>query len=338
MAHRITPNPGVEIVMQASPFRFSFFLKTLTWTLSISPLLVAQSAEWPAKTFYRTTEVLGHEIFYREAGDRNKPTILLLHGYPSSSHTYRELIPLLSGRYHVLAPDNLGSGYSEKPDPSSTKYNFDVLADHVIGLMENLGIEAFVIYMQDFGAPVGFRVMMQKPGYIRGLIAQNANAYLKGIPPAKQAFFRNANADRSPENLAKLFDFTGQEAVQFKQYLRDVQGKEAVMSPDAWTLDSHILESRKARLIQVALFQDYHTNLEAYPKWQAFMREQQFPTLIVWGKHDPVFTEAGARAYLKDVPKAKFHLLDAGHFAAEEQPVAVAKHVIQFMTSLPQNP
>lgn len=294
----------------------------------------AQEAAWPAKTHYRFAEVLGHRIFYREAGDTSKPTILLLHGYPSSSHTYRELVPLLSGRYHVIAPDNLGSGYSDKPDPASTAYSFDLLADHVAGLVEKLGLKQYVIYMQDFGAPVGFRVMMRDPSKVRAMIAQNANAYLEGIPEAKQAFFNKAQTDKSPENVARLFDFTSADAVREKQYLRDVKGREDVMSPDAWTLDAHFLESDMERRIQVALFQDYKTNLDAYPAWQAFLRKHRFPTLLVWGAKDPVFTAVGAKAYLEDVPDAELHLLDAGHFAAEEKPAEIAKHIVKFLEGL----
>jgi len=296
----------------------------------------AQEAVWPAKTTYHTQKVNGHNIFYRQAGDPSKTTIILLHGYPSSSHTYRELIALLSGRYHVIAPDNLGSGYSDKPDPESTDYDFDLLAEHVNGLIEALDIKEYVIYMQDFGAPVGYRVMMKDPVKVKAVIAQNANAYLEGIPKSKQEFFNNAQLDKSPENLAKLFAFTNSDAVKNKQYLRDVKGREEIMSPDTWTFDSYFLQTEKERNIQVELFQDYKTNLDSYPQWQKFLREHQFPTLIVWGKNDPVFTEAGAKAYLKDLPNAELHLLDAGHFTVEEMPVEIAKHITLFLDKLEQ--
>ncbi len=291
----------------------------------------AEQAVWPEKTTYHHAKVNGHKIFYRQAGNPENLTILLLHGYPSSSHTYRELIPLLSGRYHVIAPDNLGSGYSDKPDPEAIRYTFDVLAEQVNGLIEALDINEYAIYMQDFGAPVGFRVMMHDPSKVRAIIAQNANAYLEGIPEPKQDFFRNAQLDQSSENIARLYAFTSADAVKNKQYLRDVKGKEEVMSPDAWLHDSHFLQSEKERNIQVSLFQDYKTNLDNYPKWQAFLRKHQLPTLLVWGKNDPVFMASGAKAYLRDLPDAELHLLDAGHFAAEEQPVEVAKRMIGFL-------
>jgi pimeloyl-ACP methyl ester carboxylesterase len=311
--------------------------KFLVLTMLIMAITVAgcgtntQEAIWPDKTTYHHAEINGHKIFYREAGNPESLTILMLHGFPSSSHTYRELIPLLSGRYHVIAPDNLGSGYSDKPDPETMKYNFDVLAQFITGLIATLDVDEYAIYMQDFGAPVGFRVMMHNPSKVKAIIAQNANAYLEGIPEAKQAFFNNAQLDQSPENFEMLYDFTSADAVKNKQYLRDVQGKEEFMSPDSWTFDSHFLEDDKERRIQIDLFQDYKTNLDSYPQWQAFLREYQIPTLLVWGKNDPVFMASGARAYLKDVPDAELHLLDAGHFAAEEMPVEIAKHIINFM-------
>jgi pimeloyl-ACP methyl ester carboxylesterase len=292
----------------------------------------AQKAEWPAPTFYRHADVGGHSIFYREAGDPKKSTILLLHGYPASSHSYRELIPLLSGRYHVIAPDNLGSGFSDKPDPSTTTYTFDLLAEQVDSLLRKLGIDHCVVYMQDFGAPVGFRVMMMNPTRITAVIAQSANAYIEGMSEQQRDFFRNAQLDKSPENVAKLFARTDAERLKNSVYLRDMKGKEEMMSPDTWTFDIRFLQTESDRMIQVQLFQDYKTNLDSYPAWQAFLRKQQYPTLIVWGEHDPVFTADGARAYLRDVPKAELHLLDAGHFAVEEKPVEIARHMVSFLT------
>ncbi len=294
----------------------------------------SQEIPWPAKTLYRFQEVEGHRVFYREAGDPTKPTVLLLHGFPSSSHTYRELIPLLSGEYHVIAPDYLGSGYSEHPDPQNLTYTFDLLALHVDGLLKKLGIQSYFLYMQDFGAPVGYRLMMKNPKKIRGLIVQNANAYMDGLTEARQNFFKKANTDRSPESVAALDAFVGREAIIHKQYLRDVAGKEEIMSPDSWTMDLAFLQTEKDRKIQVQLFQDYYNNLLAYPKWQAFLRKQQPPTLIVWGKNDPAFIAAGAQAYLRDLPQAELHLIDAGHFAVEEKAVEIAQFILHFLETL----
>ena len=169
-----------------------------------TPAATAVEPTWPQKTHYRYADVLGQKIFYREAGEWNSQTIVLLHGYPSSSHAYRELIPLLSGRYHVIAPDDLGSGLSSKPSAETFEYNFDVLAKYTDGLLKVLNIRHFILYMQDFGAPVGFRIMMMNPDRIQAIIAQNANAYLEGIPPEKQAFFNAAQMNQSPENWISL--------------------------------------------------------------------------------------------------------------------------------------
>ncbi len=290
-----------------------------------------QGLQWPAKTHYRFQEVEGRRIFYREAGDRTKPTIVLLHGFPSSSHTYRELIPLLSGAYHVIAPDYLGSGFSDRPSPERTTYTFDLLARHVLGLLAELKIDRYVLYMQDFGAPVGYRMMLQSPDSLQALIVQNANAYLDGLTEARQRFFRRAHRDRSAAQVASLFAFVGEDAVINRQYLRDVKGREEVMSPDSWTHDLVFLKTEEDRKIQVQLFQDYYNNILAYPEWQAFLRTRRPPTLVVWGKNDPAFIAAGATAYLRDLPDAELHLVDAGHFAVEEKAVEIARHIRSFL-------
>ncbi len=297
---------------------------------------LAQEAAWPSKTEYRYQEVNGNRIFYREAGtiSPDRPTVVLLHGYPSSSHYFRELIPLLSGRYHVIAPDNLGSGYSDRPDPKETTYTFDLLADHVDGLLKALEIKQAVFFIQDFGAPVGFRVMMRDPSRLKGIIAQNGNAYTEGLLPATEKWFQQAQTDRSAGMIKGMYDYTGPESVKQNEYLRYVKEKEHIMSPDTWTHDNNFLRAEAGRNVQVQLFQDYNTNLKAYPEWQAFMKEHQPPTLLVWGKHDQVFLAAGAEAFLKDLPNAELHLLDAGHFAIEEKPVEIAKYIIQFMEGL----
>jgi pimeloyl-ACP methyl ester carboxylesterase len=293
-------------------------------------------ASWPEKTYYRTVEVRGRRIFYREAGSRDRPVLLLLHGYPSSSHTYRELIPLLSGRYRVVAPDYLGSGFSDHPSPAEVTYTFDLLAEYVTGFVEALGLTQYVIYMQDFGAPVGFRVALAHPERLRGLVVQNANAYLDGLTEDRRAFFRRAREDKSEAGLAALAQVVSATAIRERQYLRDVPGeKRERMSPDTWTHDLALLATAEDRAIQVQLFQDYQTNIDAYPSWQAFLRARQPPTLIVWGRNDPAFISAGARAYLRDLPQAELHLLDAGHFAVEEQAVTIAQHVVRFMEGLP---
>jgi len=286
----------------------------------------------PPKTHYRTAGINGHDIFYREAGDPAKPTIVLLHGYPSSSHTYRELIPMLSPYYHIIAPDYLGSGYSDRPDPDDEPYTFDRLADYAQGLLKSLGLENYTLYMQDFGAPVGFRLMMRDADAVDAVIVQNANAYLDGLTPKRQAFFRKAHEDRSPDHVASLYGHVSKEEIINRQYLRDVpEDKHDIVNPDAWMHDLAFLGTEKDRKIQVQLFQDYQTNIDSYPRWQALMKERQYPALIVWGKNDPAFIAAGAEAYKRDLPDAELHLVDAGHFAVEERPQDVAAYVLNFM-------
>ena len=309
-------------------------ISAIFWTIllgSTFSVAFAQEPAWPAKTHYRYHEVEGKKIFFREAGDPSRPTIVLLHGFPSSSHTYRELIPLLSGTLHVIAPDYIGSGYSDRLDPDQTTYTFDLLAKYVSGLIAGQGIERYTLYMQDFGSPVGYRVMLQQPRRLDALIVQNANAYVEGLTDARQAFFRKAHRDRSEGHVASLYALVGREAIIHKQYLRDVRREESVLSPDSWTHDLAFLQTDKDRKIQVQLFQDYYNNILAYPKWQDFLRKHQPPTLIVWGRNDPAFIAEGAKAYLKDLPKAELHLIDAGHFAVEEQPVEIAKYVLGFL-------
>lgn len=289
----------------------------------------------PPKTYYRTITVQGHQIFYREAGDPKAPTLVLLHGYPSSSHTYRELIPMLSRYMHVIAPDYLGSGFSDRPDPDSYLYTFDKLTDHVEGLLDALKIDHYTLYMQDFGAPVGFRLIVRHPERLRAMIVQNANAYLDGLTDARQAFFRKAHEDKSAAEVAFLFGIVSKEGIIDKQYLRDVPPEHRhVMSPDSWTHDLHFLQTEKDRKIQVQLFQDYQTNIDQYVQWQEVFRQHQFPTLIAWGARDPAFIAAGAKAYLRDLPKAELHLVEAGHFAVEEKASEIAQYILQFMSRL----
>jgi pimeloyl-ACP methyl ester carboxylesterase len=304
-------------------------------------LAMAHAADFklPPKTYYRTAEVDGQTIFYREAGDPARPTIVLLHGYPSSSHTYRELIPMLSPYYHVIAPDYLGSGYSSRPDPDIEPYSFDRLADYVQELLAALKLERYTLYLQDFGSPVGFRLMERNPDAVEAIIVQNANAYLDGLTPERREFFRRAHEDRSPESVALLYERAGKKGIIEQQYLRDVPPeKRDIMSPDAWTHDLAFLRTEKDKKIQVQLFQDYQTNMDRYPAWQKLMRERQFPALIVWGRNDPAFIAPGAEAYLRDLPQAELHLIDAGHFAVEEQASVVAGYILPFMAARHPDP
>lgn len=323
------------------------YLLLLPLTLFATPALAATpavadtpaladtpAAAWPAKTYYRHVVVDGHRTFYREAGDPSRPTLLLLHGFPSSSHTYRELIPLLSGRYHVIAPDYLGSGLTDPLDPEATPYTFDRLAQHIAAFTDAIGLAHYSLYMQDFGAPVGYRLAIAQPERLQALVVQNANAYLEGLTPARQAFFERAHRDTSPATLLQLNGLVSAQGVIDLQYLRDVQGRPERISPDAWQHDLAGLARPSQQRAQVQLFQDYWTNIEAYPAWQAFLRTRQPPTLVLWGRHDPAFIAAGALAYRRDLPDAEIHLLDAGHFAVEEQPVEIAQRMVRFLDAL----
>jgi len=286
----------------------------------------------PPGTTYKSKVVNGYKMFYREAGDLTLPTIILLHGYPSSSHTYRNLIPMLSRHYHVIAPDNLGSGLSDHPSTDSVTYTFDLLSRQIKELIDELEIDQYILYMQDFGAPVGYRMMMKEPKRIKALIVQNANAYLDGLTPKRQEFFRTAQTDTSEAKVDFLYTLTSQEAIINKQYLNDLDsGNYHIQSPDAWIHDLAFLSSKRDRNIQVQLFQDYNTNLIRYSSWQEMLREHQPKTLIVWGSKDLKFNSNGAKAYLRDLPQAELHLLDAGHFAAEEKTREIAELILDFL-------
>jgi pimeloyl-ACP methyl ester carboxylesterase len=239
---------------------------------------------------------------------------------------------MLSRHVHVVAPDYLGSGYSAHPDPDSFVYTFDKLADHVQGLLDVIGVDRYTLYMQDCGAPVGFRLLLRDPGEISAIIVQNANAYLDGLTETRRAFFRKAAEDRGAANTEALHGLVSEDGVKLRQYLRDVSiERRDIMSPDSWTFDLAHLTTAEDRKIQVQLFQDYQTNIDAYPQWQEAMRKHQPPALLIWGERDPAFIVDGARAYLRDLPDAELRLIDAGHFAVEERASDVALHVLRFL-------
>lgn len=314
-------------------------LRTSAFLLTVNLLpfimdLKAQTSEYclPPQTTYHYQSVNGIKIFYREAGDKNKPTIVLLHGYPSSSHTYRNLIPILATYYHVIAPDNIGSGYSGKLNPDKVKYTFDTLANYTNALLNSIGVKDYIMYMQDFGAPVGFRMYSKNPKRVTHLIVQNANAYMDGLTVDRQLFFKSAHEDTSQNKIDFLYSLTTERTIINKQYLFDIDSTmQHIQSPDAWTHDLHFLQSSTDRKIQVQLFQDYYNNLLSYPDWQKLLRENQPKTLIVWGKKDLKFTADGGKAYLRDLPNAELHLLDAGHFAAEEKTNEIALFILKFL-------
>jgi len=279
-------------------------------------------------TTYHTAKIDGFNLFYREAGDASRPTIVLLHGFPSSSHMFRDLIPKLAARCHVVAPDYLGFGYSDQPVVSDFSYTFDHIAAVTDDLLESLKLERYAIYIQDYGSPVGFRLFVKHPEKISAIITQNGNAYESGLSPAWQPF-RDYWADRSPANEAKLRSFLTLDTTKF-QYSAGFRNP-AQVSPDAWTHDQHTLDKPGNAEIQLALFYDYQNNVKQYDTWHAALRKYQPPVLAVWGKNDPFFLPAGAVAFTNDVPHAEIHLLDTGHFALEEDCDVIADSILEFL-------
>jgi pimeloyl-ACP methyl ester carboxylesterase len=280
-------------------------------------------------TQHRTLAIDGLEIFYREAGDSSRPTLLLLHGFPASSFMFRELIERLAGEFHLVAPDYPGFGYSAAPDRNDFAYTFDHLADVIDAFTDRLGLRSYWLYMQDFGGPVGFRLAARHPERIAGLIVQNANAYEEGLPDSFWAPAKALWADPSPENFQRIRDAaTSDDALawNYTHGVRDV----AAISPDSWVLQQALLAKPGAREIMLDLLRDYGSNPPLYPEWQAYFRDRQPRTLIVWGEHDVIFPATGAHPYLRDLPEADLHLLDTGHFALEEDGALIADHIRRF--------
>lgn len=274
-------------------------------------------------TSYRTADVDGVGVFYREAGDPMAQTLLLLHGFPTSSAQYQELIDRLSGRFHLVAPDYPGFGYTPALDETTT---FERLADVIERFVEALGLEHYALYMFDFGAPVGFRLATRHPERVDALIVQNGNAYEVGIGPnlaGLAPFWENREAAEPA-----VRGFLALEATR-SQYLEGV-GDPVSVNPDLWTLDQHFLDLPGRDQVMLDLIYDYPNNLTLYPSWHAYLREHRPPTLIPWGANDQYFVADGARAYLADIPDAELHLLDTGHFALATHAAEIAELIAAF--------
>jgi len=278
-------------------------------------------------TSYQNANVRGVKMFYREAGSKSAPTIVLLHGFPSSSHMFRDLIPQLAEKFHIIAPDYPGFGYSDAPDVSAFEYTFDNLTAHVDELLFGvLGLKSLRMYVQDYGAPVGYRVAVKHPEAIAGLIVQNGNAYAEGIGAgfdAMKPFWAGRNAETEKPVRALLT----KETTVF-QYTHGVQDA-ARISPDGYTMDQMFLDRKGNDAVQLNLLRNYQSNLKHYDEWHDFFKTRQPKTLIVWGKNDPFFTVEGAKAYLRDIPKAELHLLDTGHFALEDSSEYIAQQIVK---------
>ena len=282
-----------------------------------------------AQTLHKTIKVQNQDIFYREAGTENKETIVLLHGFPTSSHMYRDLIPKLSEHYHVIAPDYPGFGNSSMPAVNEFEYSFDNLANITDAFLEKVGAEEYTMYVMDYGAPIGFRIAAEHPERVQGLIIQNGNAYDEGL----RDFWQPIKAywkDKTPENAKVLKDSLLTIGATEWQYTFGTRNKEAI-SPDNWIVDQAKLDRPGNKEIQLALFYSYGTNPALYPEWQAYFREHQPPTLLMWGKGDYIFPEEGAHPYKRDLKNLDFNILDTGHFALEEDGDVMAEHILKFM-------
>ncbi|MCE7010386.1 alpha/beta hydrolase [Kibdelosporangium philippinense] len=281
-------------------------------------------------THYRTIMIDGLEIFYRQAGDPERPTLLLLHGFPASSFMYRELITLLEDEFHVVAPDYPGFGHSAAP--TNFSYTFDRLADVIEHFTEAIGITKYGLYMQDFGGPVGFRLAHRHPERVTFLVVQNANAYEEGLPDSFWGQARELWKDPSDENRAKIAEAAmSSEALRWN-YIHGVTDP-ARINPDSWLLQEALLNREGNKEAMVDLLYDYRTNLELYPQWQEYFRTNQPPTLVVWGQNDIIFPAEGAHPFAKDLKQIDFNLLDTGHFALEDHSAEIAAHIKRFNPS-----
>jgi len=311
---------------------------------------IAMAAEtYPVS--YKTVEIEGVEIFYREAGNPANPTIVLLHGFPTSSHMFRNLIPALADQYHLVAPDYPGYGFSAMPAVDEFEYSFDNIADLMTQLLDEIGVERYSLYLMDYGAPIGFRIAAARPGRIDTLIIQNGNAYLEGIDndfwePIK-AYWKDRDAINQGldnawwQNVKKAYEqpnMANEDALRFLftlgatkwQYTNGVPDVEAV-SPDNWGHVQPLLDREGNQAIQLQMFYSYGTNPPLYPAWQAYFREYQPPTLIVWGKNDEIFPAAGAEPYKRDLENLDYHLIDTGHFALETHGDEIAGLIRDFI-------
>lgn len=295
-----------------------------------APPVSSTSIQNEAAVSYHTVAIDGVKVFYREAGPKNAPTVLLLHGFPTSSHMFRNLIPKLADRYHVIAPDYPGYGQSDQPAMDKFTYSFDNLAAVVDKFTTQIGLTKYAMYVQDYGAPIGYRLASSHPEKISAIVVQNGNAYVEGIDnpfwdPVK-AFWK----DKSEANAAKVRPVLELNATKW-QYTEGFRDPVAHLSPDTWMLDQAYLDRPGNKDIQMELFYSYGTNPPLYPKWQEYFRQYQPPMLIVWGKNDKIFPGEGATPYLRDLPKAELHLLDTGHFALEEDGDLIAKLMHDFL-------
>jgi pimeloyl-ACP methyl ester carboxylesterase len=280
------------------------------------------------RVHYRSVDIDGVKVFYREAGSADAPVIVLLHGFPSSSHMFRNLIPVLASQYRVIAPDYPGFGHSDMPDRSRFSYTFANLAATTDALLTRLNAQRYALYVMDYGAPVGFRLALAHPERVTALVVQNGNAYEEGLQQfwdPLRAYWKN----NTKETREALRSATGLDSTrwQYEAGVRDVSR----IDPSAWLHDQALLDRPGNVEIQLDLFYDYRINVDLYPRFQQFFRDRQPPTLIVWGRNDTIFPAEGAQAYLRDLPKAELHLLDTGHFALEDKGEEIGARMLDFL-------
>ena len=280
-------------------------------------------------TQYKTTEIDDLNIFYREAGNPERPSILLLHGFPSSSHMYRNLIEELKDDFHLIAPDYPGFGYSSFPKKQEFEYSFDRISEVIEAFCKKIGLTSFSPFMHDYGAPVGFRIARRNPDWIQTLLIQNGNAYKEGLGPGFEVT-KNLWDDRNSKTEQAVKDFMALETTRW-QYENGTSNPELI-SPDSYTLDQFLMDRPGNKEIQLELQYDYRRNVEEYAQWHAYFEEHQPPALLVWGKNDEFFPAVGARAYEQHLENAEVHLLDSGHFPLEEYADVTAAFVSKFLT------
>jgi len=279
-------------------------------------------------TSFRVVNIGGNKVFYREAGPKQSPTILLLHGFPTSSHMFRNLIPLLADRYHVVAPDLPGFGFSDAPDRKRFRYTFENLAKTIDNFTQAIGLDRYAIYVFDYGAPVGLRLALAHPERITAIISQNGNAYEEGLSQGWNPIQKYWK-EPTPDNRAALRDFLTPESTR-SQYVYGVQDEKQV-APEAYTLDSALLARPGNDEIQLDLFLDYASNVALYPKFQGYFRAKKPSLLAVWGRNDPFFLAAGAEAFKRDNPNAEVHFYGTGHFALETHYREIAEAIREFL-------
>ncbi|MFJ4732279.1 alpha/beta fold hydrolase [Streptomyces sp. NPDC088770] len=278
---------------------------------------------------HRTATVDGLDVFYREAGDPRAPVVVLLHGFPTSSHMFRHLIPALADPYRVIAPDHIGFGQSAMPSPQAFPYTFDALTETTSGLLQRLGVDRFAMYVHDYGAPIGWRLALQAPDRVTAIITQNGNAYDEGfVKPFWDGLFAYAKAP-GPNTEAPVRGALTPDVTRW-QYVNGVADA-TLVSPDNWVHDQALLDRPGNDEIQLRLFRDYPSNVDLYPRVQRYFRDSQVPLLAVWGANDEIFGPEGATAFGQDLPDAEIHLIESGHFALESHLDTITGHIRDFL-------